>query len=259
MIGDYDSEDCASLPYFGIGFLALTSAADFIAKCLYCEGLIETDYDGEIVSLENPDLSKALSKEVKYYLEKLKVAVQNGSLKAEVINRDIDENLIANRTYVDGEILYDWLRERGIELGDLYYHDYLSRVGELHLLLTNTLKTGLFREQFPDVATGTPDTTPGIFYDKLKEIQRLKDELAQAKDMARSSLTTRTRDTAFKLIIGMALAGYKYNPKAGRNPAVTEITEDLQRLGLQLDVDTVRKWSSDASQLLDTFEMNDPE
>jgi hypothetical protein len=61
---------------------------------------------------------------------------------------------------------------------------------------------------------------------------------------------TRERDSLLKLIIGMAVAGYKYDPKAGRSDKITEIANDLAELGISLDVDTVRKWLREAAELL---------
>jgi hypothetical protein len=40
----------------------------------------------------------------------------------------------------------------------------------------------------------------------------------------------------------MAVAGYGYNPKDVRSGIVTEIQGDLERNGIRLDSDTVRKW-----------------
>jgi hypothetical protein len=63
-------------------------------------------------------------------------------------------------------------------------------------------------------------------------------------------LKTRERDSALKLIIGMAVEGYRYNPKANRNEATREIAEDLEKVGVPLDQDTVRKWLTEAKELL---------
>jgi hypothetical protein len=53
-----------------------------------------------------------------------------------------------------------------------------------------------------------------------------------------------------KLIIGMAIKGYVYDPKAGRSGTVREIADDLRRAGLALDEDTIRKYLSEAKELL---------
>lgn len=64
------------------------------------------------------------------------------------------------------------------------------------------------------------------------------------------SLSTKERQTALKLIIGMASAGYKYDPSAQRSDKIPEITEDLENLGIPLHSDTVRKWLQEAAELL---------
>jgi hypothetical protein len=65
-------------------------------------------------------------------------------------------------------------------------------------------------------------------------------------------LLTRERETALKLIIGMAIAGYRYDPDAARSEVTGDISRDLQKLGISLDQDTVRKWLREAAELLPT-------
>lgn len=60
----------------------------------------------------------------------------------------------------------------------------------------------------------------------------------------------RERDSLLKLIIGMAVAGYVYDPKATRSDKPAEIAGDLERAGVPLDVDTIRKWLREAAELL---------
>jgi hypothetical protein len=55
-------------------------------------------------------------------------------------------------------------------------------------------------------------------------------------------IPVRERESLLKLVIGMAIKGYTYDPKAPRNAATSDITSDLELLGIGLDVDTVRKW-----------------
>jgi hypothetical protein len=67
---------------------------------------------------------------------------------------------------------------------------------------------------------------------------------------AEPEIGARSRDSLLKLIIGMAVAAYAYDPKAGRSDRPTEIAGDLERAGVPLDVDTVRKWLREAAELL---------
>jgi len=57
-------------------------------------------------------------------------------------------------------------------------------------------------------------------------------------------LGARERDSMLKLVIGMAIKGYGYDPKAGRSGAAREIAGDLLLAGLALDEDTIRKYFS---------------
>ena len=63
-------------------------------------------------------------------------------------------------------------------------------------------------------------------------------------------VATRERDSMLKLILGMAMAGYKYDPKARRGNAVREIVHDLAARGIPLSDDTIRKYLDEAAELL---------
>lgn len=63
-------------------------------------------------------------------------------------------------------------------------------------------------------------------------------------------LSTIERESLFKLVIGMAVSGYRYNSNAARNDAIGEISRDLDALGIGLDQNTIRKWIEAAAKLL---------
>src|SRR5262245_8659897 len=68
------------------------------------------------------------------------------------------------------------------------------------------------------------------------------------------SLSTRERESLLKLVIGMAVGGYGYDVKASRSVQPSTIVDDLAKIGLPLDADTVRKWLKEAAELLPTRE-----
>lgn len=72
----------------------------------------------------------------------------------------------------------------------------------------------------------------------------------QSKTKADNELSVKERNTVLKIIIGMAIKGYSYNPNKKRNPTAKEITSDLDLLGLPIDEDTVRRWLKDATEQL---------
>lgn len=88
-------------------------------------------------------------------------------------------------------------------------------------------------------------TTNEVIAGKNAEIDSLRSQTPGNK-----ALGTRERDSLLKLIIGMAVSGYGYDPKLYRSSIPQEIADDLSRHGLSMDVDTVRKWLREASELL---------
>ena len=76
---------------------------------------------------------------------------------------------------------------------------------------------------------------------KIKELDSSKVE--------NKPLHTKERETLLKLVIGMAVGGYGYEPNANRSPTAKEIADDLAIKGISIDPDTVRKWLKEASEL----------
>lgn len=66
----------------------------------------------------------------------------------------------------------------------------------------------------------------------------------------KSAVAGKERDSVLKLIVGMAVKGYAYDPNALRSSAPGEIAGDLAELGLSIDPDTVRKWLKEGAGLL---------
>jgi hypothetical protein len=79
----------------------------------------------------------------------------------------------------------------------------------------------------------------------LKEIERLRTQPAEPPQ--EKGLSSKERATALKLIIGMAIKGYSFDPAAARSGTASEIASDLHELGMSIDEDTVRKWIKDAA------------
>jgi hypothetical protein len=72
----------------------------------------------------------------------------------------------------------------------------------------------------------------------------------QKDDSIDKPLGARERDSLLKLVIGLAIGGYGYDPKARRSENPAEIASDLAKLDLALDTDTIRKWLREAAELL---------
>ncbi len=61
------------------------------------------------------------------------------------------------------------------------------------------------------------------------------------------SLSTKERNTLLKMIVGMAIRAYKYEPKSKNNGvAIEEIRQDLEEKGIPLSDDTIRNYLKEA-------------
>ncbi|MFD0465027.1 hypothetical protein ACFQY9_27515 [Microvirga aerilata] len=72
-----------------------------------------------------------------------------------------------------------------------------------------------------------------------------------AQDLRREKLRDDGRESLLKLIIGLAVGGYKYVPDVKYNKALEKIKTSLELLGLEIDEKTIRKCLSMASKTLD--------
>ena len=102
------------------------------------------------------------------------------------------------------------------------------------------------------------DDWKGISDRQASEIAELKARLAETEAgrvsarsaTAEATVGARERDSLLKLVIGMAIKGYAYDPRAARGPGAQEISDDLALIGIPLDSDTVRKYLNEAKSLL---------
>jgi hypothetical protein len=76
----------------------------------------------------------------------------------------------------------------------------------------------------------------------------LADRPTGSKD--EKSLPTKERVSLLKLVIGMAIKGYRYDPSAAKSTVPGEIASDLAELGLTIDVGTVRKYLTEGRDLV---------
>ena len=78
----------------------------------------------------------------------------------------------------------------------------------------------------------------------------LSPENKRMNNQTSNELNPKERESLLKLVIGMAVEQYGYNPNASRNEATAHIASDLATNGVPLDRDTILKWLREASELL---------
>lgn len=69
-------------------------------------------------------------------------------------------------------------------------------------------------------------------------------------EVDQNQLNPNARLSLLKLVIGMAVAGYRFEPSEMRSAATKEISDDLERLGIPLNRDTILKWLREGAELL---------
>jgi hypothetical protein len=83
----------------------------------------------------------------------------------------------------------------------------------------------------------------GLFHGDLKSIHN--------NGNTEEGFLDQEKNTLLKLIAGMAIKGYCFDPVAKRNNATRDIQNDLDQLGLGLDQKTILKWLREATSLVD--------
>jgi hypothetical protein len=150
----------------------------------------------------------------------------------------------------------------------------IDRQFALGLLLGDALKEGRIREVVFNDNYGeahpilpqrqAPTPAPTLAYATKTAVEREAERQVETRGVTDPQATpqpanakpadlgARERTTAYKLILGLAARGYKYRPtKTGeRTTVIPEIVGDLERLGLGLSDETVRKWLAEAYEAL---------
>ena len=117
----------ARAPHFGVYHLSLADAGLLIAKCLWFQGEIRINFKADkAVDYHCKALEKAIAKPAGEYCSKLILAINENSLPAEHVRRDLDGVILPEVTYVEAFTLANWLEERGVTLGGVFEEDYLQ-------------------------------------------------------------------------------------------------------------------------------------
>lgn len=84
-----------------------------------------------------------------------------------------------------------------------------------------------------------------------------KSKLGRSSAADDKPMDPRERSTMLKMIITMASAGYRYDPKAERSKIPTEIESDMNLLGIGINLETIRKHLRSGAALLDDQVLDD--
>ena len=85
---------------------------------------------------------------------------------------------------------------------------------------------------------------------EIHDPSQIKIQHTRRYDVEDSDLSVSEKESLLKLIAGMSIRGYSFDPAASRNQATSDIQSDLDHLGIGLDQKTILKWLREACQLV---------
>jgi hypothetical protein len=86
-----------------------------------------------------------------------------------------------------------------------------------------------------------------VFEDEVARFESTASTGGRATGSTKSS-DTRKYDNLLRLVIAMAIDGYRYEPSAEKSPVPSEIAGAVERLGMQMSSQTVRGYLTEASE-----------
>jgi hypothetical protein len=81
--------------------------------------------------------------------------------------------------------------------------------------------------------------------------ERLSAETTVSRAIENEELRPKARQSLLKLLLGMAIDGYGFDPSASKSPIAKELADSLAELGISIDEDTVRSWLREAAETVD--------
>jgi hypothetical protein len=143
-------------------------------------------------------------------------------------------------------VLVEAVQKRGpIRDWKSLYDELKSLSDEMNTAHANREASWTASDEAKDRTITAKDRVVAALEERLRHL-----EAQQATEPPEKQLGARERESLLKVVIGMAVGGYSYDTKAGRSDRPTEIAGDLERAGVPLDLDTVRKWLREAADLL---------
>ena len=163
------------------------------------------------------------------------------------LRKQFDEIIELAKRSVKWKKLYDpalpslfikWAKDNGFEAPLELDRQVLKRKG-------NTVD---WKKQYDDLLklnNGNVGKADKLIADQRNVIDGLKLPIHNKSD-----LNTKEKTSLLKILLGLTLTNYEYNPNASRNSTAREIASDLELQGLSVDEDTIRKWLNQSKEYL---------
>lgn len=211
--------DLVHAPHFGVFHLNLHEAGLLIAKCLWFRGeLTAKVLEKDAYCFHDSDVEMALAKQAASYCRTICAAIADESLKAAVEQRDLENNVVPARTFVEALTLMQWLECRHIFLGDTFDDEYLFEESDLARKTADYVAAERYRAR-ADITASDEDLATNASTLFLKHrITELEEELSRHKlsPLEPSPITEKQRG-AYLNIIG-ALVSLLLGQSPGGEP-----------------------------------------
>ncbi|QGY01548.1 hypothetical protein MMSR116_06255 [Methylobacterium mesophilicum SR1.6/6] len=128
-------------------------------------------------------------------------------------------------------------------------HPFEKRYAEWRSLAIRARHMGQLKEfNEPEVFIQWAKRQGMSFDPELEKAVRTSNKAAKATQAREDDhLNSKSRQSLLKLVIGLVTATYSYDHQRARTSIVREIKDDLDRVGIKLDEDTIRKWLAEAA------------
>jgi hypothetical protein len=241
----------------GVFHLTITEAADLIAADLWAAGeVVVSGLEDQDLEPSDPQVRAALAETSASFVVRLINSIEHQHLKADLIRRDFDDQILAQYSYIHKQELREWLSERGFDT-DAAFEEWEEAREEVDIALTREAaalkavarggKNAIRHLTYQKALVGSPNlddprSVVASLEACLAENAKLKVQLADARHEDRTKvdrpLNTRARRTLLTIIAALCKANRLEAGARGTSQRIREMTEAI---GAPVDDGTIAK------------------
>jgi len=243
---------------YGIFKLNIVDAAKLTVVDMWFSGMFPEilepeDFDGDS---NDPHLLSLLEKQFLLFRKRIRESINSGEMVAEYVRKDFENNIIDNETYVDFNVLDQWLEDRGYSSGDIFtdYTDIELKIQErtcdyiVYLRAYAQYKTsfcvnaGIGPLVFSkDTDKISRDDLQSMLMNAIAVNKNLYDKVARIENgkqcQAEKVLSTRQRRTLLTMLAALCKRANVDTTARGAAQRIREMTEEL---GAPVNDDTIK-------------------
>lgn len=185
-------------------------------------------------------------------------AINQGHLTPRQTRRSIAGVVKPDQTYLNVDDVINWCETVGIDPGEMIF-EYLEHEANIAASAYQYLENERFKLENEATLKDVDRSTGGLSEDEIAKIfvenLRFREgHFGPRNQVQVRGIANKERNQLLKLVLGMALDSYGYQPKAKKNEATGQIVSDLAKYGIGIDADTVRKYLKEAAETV-TYQM----